>query len=251
MPTRTDHRAVIRHLLAIWATEEDRKEVELRSDLELQVSVLVRGLAAHAADCARGVLTLYEAGQPIAAVPLIRSLMEDSVTAGWVLVVPDGWKAVLSEGSKARARILREAIEADAVGADSTAEARRQEYEAQARKLGSIPAGYKQFEQRLNALEGTGNMYMLYRYLSALTHAGAETVELYTSESRRSELGVSYRRFAKHSMAANLIQAAATSLTQALTAWDVTQVGRPHESALRAIATELGVDNEWRLRGNG
>ncbi|MFJ7289770.1 DUF5677 domain-containing protein [Curtobacterium sp. NPDC098951] len=250
MTAPTDYRAIIRRLLAIWDTETNRTTVELRTDIDFQVTVLVRGLTAHAADCARGVLTLYDASQPVAAVPVIRSLMEDAVTAGWVLVVPDGWKAVVSEGSRTRAAVLRDAMAANASWADAASEARRQEYAEQVKALGAAPPSYKVFEQRLRALEGTDDMYMVYRYLSGLSHASSETVDLYTAPDPGSPLQVRYRRQASHSMAANLLVSAASSLLHALIAWDMTQVGRPHQAELDAIASELGVTNEWRAKAS-
>lgn len=123
----TDQRAIIRRLITVWETEDGRKKVDLRTDIDFQVSVVVRGLAAHAVDCARGVLTLYEAGQPVAAVPLIRALLEDAVTAGWVLVVPEGWKALVSEGSRTRAAVLDDAMRANIGRVDERFEARHRE----------------------------------------------------------------------------------------------------------------------------
>lgn len=248
MPTPPDYRAIIRQLIEIWENAASRKTIPLRADLDLQVTVLVRGLAAHAVDCSRGVLTLYEAGQPVAAGPLLRTLMEDSVTAGWVLVVPDGWKDLLSDGSKARARALREAMEAKSDGATGEWEERRQEYEDQARDLGPASPSYTIFEQRLNAIAGTDGMYLVYRYLSGLTHAGADIVDLYTAGNPNPGLPVTYRRFAAHSMAALLLGHGVASLLQALIAWDTTQPGRPNRTELDKIASELGVMDEWRAK---
>ncbi|TCL87845.1 hypothetical protein EDF31_102554 [Curtobacterium sp. PhB142] len=244
----TDHRAVIRRLIAIWDAEADRKTVAVRTDIDLQVTVLVRGLTAHAVECAQGVLALYAASHPVAAVPIIRSLMEDSVTAGWVLVVPNGWKDLLSNGSKARAQALRGAMEAKASGADDDWEVRRKEYEDQVKDLGPASPSFTIFEQRLNAIEGTQGMYLVYRYLSGLTHAGAETVDLYTAGNPNAGLPVSYRRHAAHGMAALLLAHTSMSLLQSLIAWDTTQVGRPHQAELDSIADQLRVGNEWRLR---
>ncbi|WP_146245760.1 DUF5677 domain-containing protein [Curtobacterium sp. MCLR17_055] len=248
MPTPTDYRAIIRQLAEIWDHDAGRKTVPLRTDIDLQVTVLVRGLAAHAIDCGRGVLTLYEAGQPVAAVPLIRTLMEDSLTAGWVLVVPEGWKDFLSDGSKARARALREAMEAKADGASDEWEARRQEYEDQVGDLGPASPAYTIFKQRLDAIAGTEGMYLVYRYLSGLTHAGADIVDLYTAANPNQGLPVTYRRFAAHSMAALLLGHAAISLLQALIAWDTTMPGVPHKTTLDEIAAQLGVMDTWEAK---
>lgn len=244
----TDQRAIIRRLITVWKTEDGRKKVDLRTDIDFQVSVVVRGLAAHAVDCARGVLTLYEAGQPVAAVPLIRALLEDAVTAGWVLVVPEGWKALVSEGSRTRAAVLDDAMRANIGRVDERSEARHREYAEHVNSLGRASGRYTKFQQRLAALDGTDDMYMLYRYLSSLSHASAETVELYTAPNTQSQLQVSYRRHAAHPMAANLLASASSSLLHALTAWDTTQAGRPHQESLQRAARELGVSSEWRLR---
>lgn len=243
-----DHRALLRRLLDVWDKEEERQTVDLRTDIDFQVSVVVRGLTAHAADCARGVLALYAASQPVAAVPVIRALFEDAITAGWVLVVPDGWKALSSEGSRTRAAVLATLIKGEGDGADSSTKARHQEYADQVATLGPAPGSYRKFDQRLQALDGTDEDYQLYRFLSGLSHAGAETVNLYTAENPNSGMPVSYRRHASHSMASTLLVAASSSLLHALIAWDMTQVGRPHKDTFDEIAAQLGVRNEWRAK---
>ncbi|MGN8048166.1 hypothetical protein ACTJKO_00655 [Curtobacterium sp. 22159] len=44
MTAPTDYRAIIRRLLAIWDTETNRTTIELRADIDFQVTVLVRAL---------------------------------------------------------------------------------------------------------------------------------------------------------------------------------------------------------------
>jgi hypothetical protein len=245
-PPATDYRAVIRQLIALWDANVDLQSIERDPEVPAEVLVIVRGIVAHAVDCARGVLTLYQASQPVAAAPLIRTVMEDAITAGWVLVIPEGWKQLVSNGSRTRALVLAEALLQDPD--DERTEARRQEYEEQVKQLGKPTRAFTSFEQRLNAIEGTGSMYSVYRYLSALTHAGAETANLYTVPNPDSPYQTSYRTYAAHPMAGLLLLSAASSLLHALTAWDDARKGHPNRDALNAIAAELGIDNAWSAK---
>jgi hypothetical protein len=245
-PPATDYRDAIRRLIALWDADVDLQSIERDPEIPAEVLVIVRGLVAHAMDCARGVLTLYQASQPVAAAPIIRSIMEDAITAGWVLVIPGGWKQFISNGSRSRALVLAEALLQDPD--DERTEARLQEYENHVKEFGKATREFTSFKRRLDAIEGTDNMYSVYRYLSALTHASAETANLYTAPNPDSPFQTSYRTYAAHPMAALLLLSAATSLVNALTAWDDTRGGHPNREALNAIAAELGVSNAWSAK---
>ncbi|GAA4265999.1 DUF5677 domain-containing protein [Frondihabitans peucedani] len=176
----TNYRGTIRQLIKLWEEDAALPEVTVPGQVDPAVPVAIRGLVAHAVDCARGILAIYEAAVPIAAVPLARTLMEDSITAGWILAVPDAWRSLLSSGIRDRRRALQEAHRLHP--ADPESMERLRELTASLGRVGAA-SGWP-FEQRVQSLEGTESVYLLYRYLSGLSHAGAEVVDAYSAEVR-------------------------------------------------------------------
>ncbi|OUD90599.1 hypothetical protein CMMCAS08_11095 [Clavibacter michiganensis subsp. michiganensis] len=239
------YRSIIAELLAIWEEGIKRPIVSARTDLQdPKVPVLVRGLTAHAVDCARGILTLYKASQPVAALPIVRTLMEDSSTAAWLLVSPSAWKAFISKGARDRRTALNDILQLDP--GDIAAGARLAEMEQLLQTLGE-PSGY-QVQQRMNAVLGAENMYLMYRAASALSHADSPIVDLYTGEDASAILGVGWKSHASLSNASAWIAVAATNLLHALIAWDICQADRPDQLALENIARRLNVRSDFQAR---
>lgn len=243
------HRQVLEELLDIWdqaqITRTDAQLVRHPED-RIRVGVIVRGLAAHAVDCGRGVLTLYQASQPVPAIPLVRCLMEDAVTAIWVHAVEDAWRSFSSDGAKSRARALREMQELDP--SDLVAGERLAETKKLLEMLG--PASGHLIQQRMQAIEGGENWYLLYRAASAWTHAGVPIVDLYTEVDERSEIGMSARPHAAFPNASAYIALAATYLLHTLAIWDHCQADRPDRDRLEEINRRLGLSPTYKARAS-
>lgn len=241
---RVDNRAVIADLLAIWDADASAKAT-VRTDLANQLTpVLIRGLTAHAVDSARAVLTLYRASQPVAAVPIVRTVMEDALTAAWLLAEPDASRSFVSAGVGKRAVALG-AILRRGAGADHAAIATRlQESRDLIEQLGA-PNGHN-IEQRFQSLDGgDGGLYLAYRLASQLSHASPSIVDLYVGADERAPQGVYLRSHAAHDTAAMWISHTATNLLHALTVWDICRAGRPNQVQLEAIGDRLGMRTEY------
>lgn len=217
----------------------------MRSDIHHHsVPVLIRGLAAHASDCTRGVLTLYKNHLTVPAIPIVRAVMEDATTAAWLLVDADAWHSFISDGAVSRKKALKQMAvlnPSDVVIAD-----RLSETDDLLNKLGQ-PSGHK-IEQRMNSLAGAENMYLMYRAASAMSHADSAIVDLYTDADPNSDLGVVWRNHASFSNASAYIAVAATNLLHALLAWDTCLVDRPDQEQLERIAEEFGVRSTFERR---
>lgn len=113
MPGRPlNHRQVLRDLINMWESELGDPTVTTRVDLPHKVvPIAVYSSTAHAVECAKAVLSLYEASLPVPAVPLIRTLIEDAITAAWLIGTPDGWKSFVSAGAGERATTIRGVME--------------------------------------------------------------------------------------------------------------------------------------------
>jgi hypothetical protein len=244
---RIDYRAVVAELLAIWDASSELNEVTLRGDLAHRTTpVLIRGLTAHAVDSARAVLTLYQAKQPVAALPIVRLLMEDALTAAWLLADADAWRSFISDGSRQRAVALRKILSRG--GGDSQAEIaeRLKESEELVDNLGG-PTNHN-IEQRFRVLDGgDGGLYLMYRLASSFSHASPSIIDLYTGTDERTPLGVYYRGHAAHNTAAMWIGATAGNLLHALNVWDICQADHPDRDQLHAIADRLSLRTEFTV----
>jgi hypothetical protein len=236
-----DSRATLRYLIQLWETQPRKGDVAIRPAHQ-QAALSIWALTFHAVDCARGVLTLFEAGQPIPAVPVVRLLLEDAVTAGWLSVFPDKHRALLRDGVDQRRRLYRELIGKEVVGefaAEQLAEA-----EALAELLRD--AGGYVLEQRMRDLKDTDGLYTHYRLLTGQSHAGVGIVDMYVSNDAHSPIGVSLDRFGSLPAASGIIGIAASMLLLAMIAWDSTRSERLWEHELTELAERRGTTTEWR-----
>ncbi|NQX34730.1 DUF5677 domain-containing protein [Herbiconiux sp. VKM Ac-2851] len=242
---KIDYRAVLAELTSIWRSHSSERSIEVRSDLGRPTTpVLIRGLAAHAVECGQAILVLYKNSLPLPAVPIVRTLMEDAMTAGWLLVDEDAWRSFVSEAAQKKRTALREVLEMDP---DNTPAAERMAESQQLLDDLGMPSNNK-IQQRFRALEGGERLYLMYRAASALSHAESTVVDLYTEVDPRSPVGVVWRDHAAHTNASAWIAVAATHLLFALIAWDSCRLERPDQDRLESIATKLGVRADFVKR---
>jgi hypothetical protein len=243
--TPVDYRRVLQELIDLWESELGEGTVTVRGSFEHEVVPLaVYSSVAHAIECGKGVLTLYRASLPVAAVPLIRTLIEDSITAAWLIVAPGAWQAYVSAGADERGKTIRSVMKSrpeDVVLAERNGELTNLKA-----ALGT-PKKWN-FEQRANALAGTDDVYTYYRIASALSHAGFGIADLYAKTDPRNEDKAILLPYPAHAAASSWIAVAAGAVLQALIAWDYARPGRPNESQLTAIAEHIGVASTIRLR---
>lgn len=235
-----DSRAVLRYLIALWDSQPGT-DVTLASE-RVHAGLAVYALAQHAVDCARGVLTLYEAGQPIPAVPIVRLILEDAVTAGWLTVYPEQFKALVRKGVDERRKLFQDLMQredfhewAAPLHADSVA------------ALDDLAdAGGFVLDQRMSALAGTDGLYSHYRLLTRLSHAGMGVVDLYLTNDETSPAGVRLRTYGSLPEAAGTIGIASAMLSATLIAWDCSRLDRRWENELTDLSTRMGVNSAWR-----
>jgi hypothetical protein len=242
MTQPVSNRIVLAELLSIWDAHARDGQVHLRTDLShLATGVIVRGLTAHAVECGRGALTLYKASQPLAALPLIRAVMEDAITAAWLLGSQDAWKSFLSGGAQKRKVLLADLMRQDFGRAGAAA--RMDEMQKLIDSLGRISDST--VESRFRSVDATGALYTAYRVASSLTHAGPLLTDLYTMEAPGTPLGLAYRGHPAFTTTNAWLGTAATCLTHAMTVWDSCQTDRPDRQRLEGIAERLGVRSSF------
>lgn len=236
-----DSRAVLRYLIALWESQDLTEEVSFLSE-RVQAGLAVWALTSHAVECGRAVLTLYNAKQPITAAPVVRLLLEDAVTAGWLVVYPQNFRALVKKGVDERWKLFKELMARD--GFADWAAGVHEDALALADELRD--AGGFVLEQRMKELAGTDGLYSHYRLLTRLSHAGTGVVDLYLMTDDRSPAGVGLRTFGALPEAGGTIGIAAAMLNAALIAWDCSRVQRRWETELTTLAERMGVSTEWR-----
>lgn len=229
----------LRRLCVLWEEHAANPVTKYSTPVNLQTVIAVRALVAHAVDCGRAIATLYEAGQPLAAVPVIRTLMEDATTAAWLLKAPDGWKGFTREGADTRRKLLNNIRQANP---ELRPELVGEEL-GRAKELLNQFDEYTSdddFQQRARSVTGTDRMYVLFRMASGVSHAGAKIVDLYAAPDPNSESGFGWFENAHHPQADMWLRVASALLVRALTAWDFVLAGHPLQARLTPLAKRYG-----------
>lgn len=174
LPEPHEIREILKTLIADW---HGGTSVEIGVRENTLVGLTIYGLTAHTHALAEAVVTLYDADQHTAAVPLVRQAIECAMTTVWVeLAGYPGALALIQEQS----RNVRNAFETFvAAGMPLDEEVtRRLEEDVRAGLKTATPAG-RNFEHRCREIDGGGSMYAAYRSASHVSHASASVVDLY------------------------------------------------------------------------
>lgn len=182
-PSRDEGRSapeLIEALLEVWSDLMDIQPVKLRTESHHDsVPVVVHGLVAHTAELARGVLVLLESGSVAPTYPLIRSMIEDVVTAEYIVPESAGWKDILDSAVWQRESIRRDLVTLDGESPETLALHERLDLlrSSNSRK----PRNPHIKDRFLEKRPGHVSLYPFYRVFSDLTHAGMGVVTMYTS----------------------------------------------------------------------
>lgn len=207
----------IDELLDVWSEQMDNISPKLaRDDLHPSAPIIVHGLTAHVADLARGAALLYRAEVTVAAIPLIRAMLEDVATIEHVLDKPDGWKDVQNASLKQRRLILKD-FEATGEALPWFEEARS--HLEWMRENGAVEQGA--IKDRFPAPKpGQVSSYTQYRNLSDEIHAGMGVVVKYTESDPGVPGSYGLSAVARNGSAPVKLLEVTDSLTRALMAWN-------------------------------
>jgi hypothetical protein len=140
--------------------------------------VMAFGLASQAYDVGRDALAAIRAGRNGAAMPLVRIVFECAVHAQWLVAEPDAADAMFAETRRQHIAL-----------ADNMARTQRfLQHAATVRAgAGTAPAtppavSARRFEQICEQIDPAGDVYVMFRMLSADAHAGVPVVERWFAE---------------------------------------------------------------------
>ncbi|MBI3430383.1 MAG: hypothetical protein HY050_10115 [Actinobacteria bacterium] len=246
VPTVAQSIEGLRDLIDIWDDGEEFVTVPLIEESPL-TGVAIRVLAEHAVALTKSIVLLAEHGMFIQAAPLIRLTMECGITAAWFSVAPNAGNAANHEGARQR-RLILESMFQDAGIGDEQMVIEATESVRDLAKYESAPAG--KFEQRCNQIVGGKDLYVHYRILSQVSHAGLALLDPYLHEvdiTSENPIGYAFLKEANYTSAQVSLGYQISMLCLTLTAWDNISKDRPNSSQLQSVANRFGCNRNIEL----
>lgn len=190
----------------------------------------------HAVRMASAVLALAERGLYLEGVPSMRLILECAVTCAWLSVTPGSGDSALLEAT----RLKRAQVVGIGAATATPFDAELERLKDDADELGEFASlEARKFEERCNSLAGGDWLYVVYRDLSAYSHAGALLLDHYIQEDD-GPLGFAYVRDQQEERAASHLGSAVWALHIALSAWDALVPDGDRTRTLADVANDAG-----------
>ncbi len=170
-------RAFARKLIAQWDAAQ-RKPFHMKIEYDgAGGGPILWSFTNHVVNLMRTVLDLSEQNRGIIAVPLIRLMVENTMTGVWLYLEPANIWAILTEGFQKRKTAIIGVIKSETDGFDKS------DVDKIDRILETFDkAALPPFEQRCEQIEGGKPIYVIYRVLSTYCHAGMGMGDFYLKE---------------------------------------------------------------------
>jgi hypothetical protein len=143
--------------------------------------VMIWSYTHHAVELMRTVLDLSEQNRMIIAIPLIRLMTEDAMTAVWLYLEPRNARAVVHEGFRQRRAAFQDILASGAAGFDDSDLDDANEI-LNAFADADLPAG-RRLDARCKEIVDGFNVYCSWRVMSSYSHAGMAMGDFYLRET--------------------------------------------------------------------
>lgn len=228
-------------LLDAWF--QDRPPSVTKADAGLAYGPVIFAHVAHVHLLAQGVQTLYEKGLSLAAMPLIRQMIEFTFRAMWIEIYRENLPAVIWDGERQRHLALQAAADTGQIPLDDPSLANVRDWCLQNEDVKAATSGRK-FELICEEIEGGKSVYAHYRMASNLTHASSVLTDNYIFGDTDQTSGVSFRTDPELNAPSAWFAYCATMLVYAGLCWDRVDRSHHHRSIVRKWATRFGVSKE-------
>lgn len=227
-------REVMTSLCDTWDAGAHDRGVHYRGELGASRAVAIRTHAHHAVRTARAVLHLDPTTGGIEIIPLVRLIYECAITSAWLLVTDGAGESLIRDGARQRRTALESAAMPKSDDAGGLEQARRVLAELEG-------ASSFAFEQRCLSLQNGPHLYLMYRILSAESHAGLAIADFYSVSNDQAAIGVSFDPGAASSIRPATLGVAACMLLLAVNADELARA-KPHRTTqIAKAAKRLGV----------
>ena len=234
----------MRELVGLWQNGDESVIVPALHG-SFETALCIRAIAEHAIALTESVLLLAQNGMLLQSVPLIRLTLECGITAAWVSVTPDAVR-ILSYGYAVEERRMMNHMMRLNIPVPEESFLR---ISAKIKELAEydFPASNSHLE-RSKSFAGGELLYLPYRKLSHVSHAGESIMYQYLEVDRdRTE---PEERFAlvspKYKWAEQALGGQVVSLILILTVWDELSSDKPWSERIQDIAERFRVDRTIR-----
>ncbi|WJL95870.1 hypothetical protein QSU92_01185 [Microbacterium sp. ET2] len=227
-------RRVLSDLCDLWEKSAD-DERRFRAEVDLAQATSIHTHAHHAVRLGRAILALDEGRFGAEMVPLVRFLLECGVTAAWLLLTPGSGQTLIRDGADSRRKALVELAE--------LGEEVNPGYDQALEALAHLEDASKayQVKHRCESLIEGKRLYVLYRVLSAESHAGMGVADLYTVSMDDSPIGIAFDDAPRFSTRASTLGIAACMLLLAINADELARIKPRRTTQIAKLAKRLGV----------
>lgn len=234
----------MREVLAIWKSEGELIELPATNN-SFEAGLCIRSIAEHAIALTRSVLLLAEHEMLLQAVPLIRLTLECGITAAWVSVTPNAVGGMSYGSAIEERKLIRDMIMLNVPVSDESISLINAKVEGLSRYK-STSSNYK---ERSRSFAGGELLYLPYRNLSKVSHAGEGIINQYLNVN--DEFAESEKRFAlvtspKYEWAEQALGSQVISLILILTAWDDLTKDKPWGAKIQDMADRFQITRTIR-----
>lgn len=244
----------LKRLVAAWEAPGAAIYVDLRGGAPTS-GIVVFGLTSHIHALAKAVTTLYEADQSVAAIPLVRLMIECAVTAMWVeLAGESSTQMLLREQARAVHLVYQEFVKAGMPSDESTLQRIEEEMKRSFEGSGPTRAVAQQFAQLCRDVEGGDSAYASYRAASEVSHASVSVADLYGDELQSDDPGVVpfvVYTSPKDYIPETWLGVALLMTMHATSAWSRIDSEHRHEARMRELHARMGTDFLARFSPRG
>jgi hypothetical protein len=241
-------RRFAQRFIDLWDRDRDR-QVTMLVEYANAGGPVIWSLANHSVELCRTLLLLSEQNRLIVAMPLMRLMIENAVSAVWLHLKPEAGRAMVAEGLRQRVAAIREIISQDAAGFTQETlddwQSQLDEF-----KIDAHPEG-KSFEQRCLAIDGGGSLYTTWRVASSLSHAGMAIGDFYLESAEitnSNPLGIEMHPDAVLSPHEAWLGTSICMLLTSLKAFDYVTEKRRFRAQIDAGAKRMGIELNFKLK---
>lgn len=172
----SEMRAYARKMIGHWDRSRE-KPFNMKSEFDVQSGgPFIWSFANHAVNLMRTIVELSEKDRMLHAMPLIRLMVENAMTAIWLYLEPSNARAIIKEGFRQRRAAFENLVETEAEGFD------RSDIDEMDTILKNLDIELPSFEQRCRQIVGGLEVYIHWRLLSTYSHAGMGLGDFYLEE---------------------------------------------------------------------
>ena len=200
---------------------------------------LIWASTSHLVALADGLATLHRSGLHVAAMPVVRQIIEFAMRGVWMERYRENVGAVILEGAKKRRLALDTAVSTGIIADDDPVVVEAREFVANT--VADDATSGRVFEALCREIEGGDKIYAYYRIASNYTHPSLMLTDLYLVEDESSPVGLRLATNSRPTPADAWLGIATSLVILGCLAWDRVDRDHPHRALLRAYAKEFNI----------